>query len=225
MTLLDKIERKIGRYAPKNLMLVIIVGKSLVWLLDFIVWQRAGVGITHFLEFNRALIMQGQVWRAVSFLFVPEATSLFGFVVTMYFDWLIGSSLERIWGSFRFDLYYLCGVIGAIISGFIMGYTTNSFLNSSLFLAYALLFPDERVLLFFIIPIKMKWLAILEVINIVLYCIFGGWIIRLAIVFSLLNLILFVWRIPFDNIKAWRRRRQWKKATRRPNDDDYPFDL
>ena len=223
--LLDRIERKIGRYAPRNLMLVIVIGKAVVWLLETIVAQRAGVFITDWLYFDKAAILRGEVWRVLTFIFLPDSYSLFTLALSLYFYWWIGSSLESVWGSFRFDAYYLCGVVGAIIGGFITGYATNSYLNMSLFLAFAILFPDVQVLLFFFIPVKMKWLGILDAVSLTLTLIFGSWPIRILVLLSLLNLLLFVWRIPIDKIHNAYRRRKWKKAASRPNEDEYPFDL
>ena len=229
LPLLDRIERKIGRYAPRRLMTVIVICTALVWLLETIVAQRSGVYISTWLYFDKTAILKGEIWRVFSFLFIPDSSSLFMLAISLYFYWWIGSSLENVWGSFRFDAYYLCGVLGAIASGFITGYATNEYLNMSMFLAFAILFPDERVYIFFLIPVKMKWLGIIDAALIVLLLVnavsFGAWTVVIAIVLSLFNLLVFVWRIPIDKFKAWRRRRQWKKATRRPNDNDYPFDL
>jgi membrane associated rhomboid family serine protease len=210
-------------------MTVIVICTAIVWLIEMIVPQSSGVDISKWLEFDKAAILQGEVWRVITFLFIPNAGSLFTLALSLYFYWWIGSSLENVWGSFRFDAYYLCGVVGAIVGGFITGYATNEYLNMSLFLAFAILFPEERVLLFFFIPVKMKWLGIIDAVLIALelitYISLGAWSVVLLIVLSLFNLLLFVWRIPIDKFKAWRRRRKWQKEARRPNEDNYPFDL
>ena len=222
--LLDRIDRKIGRYAPRNLMTVIVAGTAIVWLLDYIVGMCTGVWLSGWLYFNKELILRGEIWRVVTFIFVPESSSLFTFALSMYFYWLIGNALEGEWGALRFDLFYLCGILGAIACGFITGYATNSYLNLSLFLAFAILHPDYQVLLFFFLPIKVKWLAILDAVGFVLLFIVGTWPMRIALLFSLANIALFFWYIPIDKIRNAHRRRKWRKAAKR-KDDDYPFDL
>ena len=92
LPLLDRIERKIGRYAPRNLMLVIVIGKAVVWLLETIVAQRAEVFITDWLYFDKAAILRGEVWRVLTFIFLPDSYSLFTLALSLYFYWWIGSS-------------------------------------------------------------------------------------------------------------------------------------
>lgn len=224
-SLLDKLNRKLGRYAPRNLMTVIVVGTAIVWLLDTIISTRTGVWISDWLYFDKAAILQGEVWRVVTFIFVPESYNLFSFALMSYFYWLIGNTLENEWGSLKFDVFYLCGIVGAIICGFITGYATNAYLNLSLFLAFAILYPDFQVLLFFFLPVKMKWLAILDAVGLAILLIVGTWTTRIALLFSLANILLFFWYVPVDKIRNAHRRRKWRKAARRKGDDDYPFDL
>ena len=222
--LLDKLNRKIGRYALKNLMTIIVIGTALVWFLDMLVGARTGYWISSYLYFDKSLILQGQIWRVITFVFVPETTSILWLALSLYFDWLIGNTLENEWGAFKFNIFYLFGVIGAIVSGFITGYATNYYLNLSLFLAFAILYPNYQIVLFFFIPIKMKWLAIIDLIGIIALCIFESWAGRIAIFFALGNIALFFWRVPINKIKQAHRRRKWTKQARR-NTDDYPFEL
>lgn len=226
-SLLDKLDRKFGRYALKNLMTVIVVGTAIVWLLDTLVYSRTGVSIEAWLYFDRAAILSGEIWRVVLFVFVPDTYSPFVLILSLYFYWLIGNSLENEWGSLKFDLFYLCGVLGAIVSGFITGYATVYYLHLSLFLAFALLYPDYRVLLFYFLPIKVKWLALIDVVGLALLFIFSVWAERLALLFALLNVALFFWSICFHSFRAYRRRRKWKKDATPPKnrDNDYPFEL
>ena len=225
-SLLDKLERKMGRYALRNLMTIIVAVTAAVWLLETFVYGRTGVSIYYWLYFDKELILQGQVWRVITFVFIAEEYNILYLALSLYFYWLIGNSLENEWGSFRFDIFYLCGVLGAVASGFITGYATNYYLNLSLFLAFAILYPDFRVLVFYILPIKVKWLAIVDLALLVILAIFSTWIERIALIVALLNIALFFWRIPFDKLRARHRRKKWQKADKRPkNNDDYPFDL
>lgn len=222
---LDKLDRKCGRHALRNLMTIIVIGTGIVWLLDMVVGMRAGVSIIGWLTFNSAAILQGQVWRVITFVFVPETYSLFTLAITLYFYWLIGNSLENEWGSFKFDLFYLGGVLGAVISGFITGYATNYYLNLSLFLAFALLYPDHQVLIFFFLPIKIKYLAILDLVGLVLIFILSGWTQRIALIMALVNVAFFFGHLMFGKIRAAHRRRKWKRQAARKDDKNYPFDL
>ena len=224
---LDKLDRKFGRYALKNLMTVIVAGTAIVWLLDMLVYTRTGVDITAWLYFDKSKIISGEVWRVVTFVFVPQTYSPFLLALSLYFYWLIGNALEREWGSFQFDLFYLFGVLGAIVSGFITGYATVDYLHLSLFLAFALLYPDYTVLLFYILPIKVKWIAIIDVIGLVLLFIFSFWAERIAMLVALLNVALFFSARCFYSFRAWHRRRKWKREATPPKNknNDYPFDL
>jgi len=108
-------------------------------------------------------VLNGQIWRLITFVFIPPATSPFWIIFTLYFYYLIGSSLENEWGSFKFNLYYLIGMICTIIAAFTTGGVgTAIYLNTSLFLAFARIYPDFTLLLFFILPVKVKYLAWLE---------------------------------------------------------------
>lgn len=208
---LRSLQRKIGWLAIPNLMTIVIGGMAIVWIMDFFISAASGQSILGMLTFNRALIASGQVWRLVTFLFVPPSTGIFFAIIALYFYWLIGSSLEREWGAFGFTLFYLLGAVGAIISGLITGYATNSYLNMSLFLAFALLNPDYTVLVFFILPVKMKWLALIDGIGLLLSFITESWSGKLGLVFALINLLIFFAPQLVERIKQLWRRWKWKQ--------------
>ena len=127
-TFLDKMNRKFGRFAIRNLMLIIVCGMATVFLLDFYLTTAKGISFSSFLMFDRAAILQGQVWRILTFIFIPPDSSIVFIVFSLYFYWLIGSALENQWGAFRFNVFYLCGMLGTIIVGFITGYALNNYL-------------------------------------------------------------------------------------------------
>ncbi len=226
-SLLDKLDRKFGRYALKNLMTIIVIGTAIVWFLDTLVYSRSGVSILSWLYFNKAAILSGEVWRIVTFVFVPETYNPFMFILSLYFYWLIGTALENTWGSFKFDLFYLVGLIGAIVSGFITGYATVDYLHLSLFLAFALLYPDYRLLLFYFLPIKVKWLALIDLVGLVLLFIFSSWAERIVLLVALFNVALFFCSTWIRSFRVWNRRRKWKRDATPPKnkENDYPFDL
>ena len=118
-TFLEKLNRKFGRFAIRNLMAIIVCGMAAVFLLDLYLTHEKGIYFSSYLTFDRAAILSGQFWRILSFIFLPPDSSVVFIVFSLYFYWLIGSALENQWGSFRFDLFYLCGILATIAVGFI----------------------------------------------------------------------------------------------------------
>ena len=224
-SLLEKLDRKLGRYAIKNLMTVIVFGTFGVWLFDYIIGMRAGVRISNYLYFNRAAILHGQVWRVVTFIFVPPTTSPIYLFLSLYFYWWVGNSLESEWGAFKFNVFYICGVLGSVAFGFITGYATAEYLNMSLFLAFAILYPEHQVLVFYLVPIKMKWLALVDFALLLLFFIFGNWAVRIALLVAFANVALFFWKRAYYRVNNYFRRRKWQRQAKRPSDEEYPFDL
>lgn len=189
MNLRHKLERKLGFLAIPNLMIVIVATMFTVFLIDFLTPQIRIIGWLT-LSWDH-VVLQGQFWRIISFLFVPLNSSPLFIIFTLYFYYLIGSTLERHWGTFLFNVYYLIGIVGMILCAMLTGYATNTYLNLSLFFAFAFLNPNFQVLLFFVLPLKIKYLAYANA------AIFGYLLItedsstRLQIIFSVVNLFLF----------------------------------
>ncbi len=208
---LDRLERRFRWLAIPNLMLIIVGAMAIVFIMDFAIGNTTGRSLISILSFDRAAIMAGQVWRVVTFLFVPPSTSVIWVIFGLYFYYMIGSTLENQWGAFGFTVYYLIGALGSIISGFIAGSVTNSYLNLSMFFAFALLYPDYQILLFFFIPIKMKYLALLDAVSFIIMFILGSWSTRLAIIMALINLFIFFGPNFIDRVKSVYRRYQWKQ--------------
>ena len=210
MNLLQKIERKLGKYAISNLIQIIVIGMGIVFVLTILF----PLNITDLLDFSKFDIMQGQVWRLFSFVFIPPNFSPIFIIFALYFYLLIGSSLEREWGKFKFNIFYFVGILGTIIAGMITGYATNSYLNLSLFLAFAILYPNFEILLFFVIPVKMKYLAFLDVLFFIYSLIISTWPGRIALIVSLLNIALFFGGDFIKRIKNMNRRAKWRRAIR-----------
>ena len=218
-SLLSKLDRKIGRYAVPNLPIILIIAMAAVYLADYTMLSVDMPQFSTYLAFDRKLILQGQIWRIFTFSFVPESGGPLFVILSLYFMWFLGTTIEREWGSFRFNVYYLMGYLGSVASGFIMGYTTNYYLNLSLFLAFAILNAEAKVLLFFFIPIKVKWLALIDVAILLIEFIFNGWVARVAILFSLFNVILFFWKNLYYRISSYFRRRRFRLAVDRGYQD------
>ena len=167
MKSIDRFCAKHPRFGIPNLMLYIIIANAVVYL--FSQMDTTKFYFLYNLRFSPSHILAGEVWRLVTFMFIPEGGSNLLFVaLSLYFYYFIGSSLEKTWGSGRFTVYYILGYLLLVIFGFIFWAFTGSsavsahYLNLSMFFAFATLYPDTRVLLFFIIPIKIKWLALLD---------------------------------------------------------------
>ena len=145
-----------------NLMKFIVIGNVLVFFLDM--FSRGYV--SWLFSFSSPLILQGQIWRIISFIFVPtsgynpnDMFSILWFAMTTLLYYYIGNSLERQWGTARFTVFYGLGVVLNILVGFLMGSTSMYYINMSMFFAFATLYPDLQVLLYGILPLKVKWLA------------------------------------------------------------------
>lgn len=157
-----KLERKFGKYAIHNLMYYLIILYAGGFVLEIF-----GNGFyTRYLALSIEKILQGQVWRLVTFIMGPPNTSVIFILLSLYFYYIIGSVLERAWGAFRFNMYILTGmllhIIAALVIYFVFGVDMpfdTYYLNMSMFLAFATVMPDMQMLLFYLIPIKVKWIA------------------------------------------------------------------
>ena len=189
------LERRYRKYAIPNLMYYIIgmYGTGL-----FLQLFAPGV-YDKYLILDAQQILRGQVWRVVTFMiYPPGGGSLFGSLIGMYLYYMLGVNLERIWGAFRFNVYFFMGVIGHVAAALVVYiffkqkvYLNTEFLNYSLFFAFAATFPNLEFLLFFVIPIKAKWMAMFNGIYFLYEFIMGSTEIRITIVMSLINFFVF----------------------------------
>jgi hypothetical protein len=209
-TWMTKAASKLKRLAIPNLMKYIVICMGAVFVLDLVFSGR----LSDYLVFSKTAIWQGEVWRLITFVFLPLNSSIIFIVFSLYFYWLIGSALEREWGEAKFNLFYLTGIVGTIVAGLITGYATNYYLNLSLFFAFAILFPNFELLLFFILPVKVKWLAYLDAAFFVYMLVISGWPERIALLVSVANIILFFQKDARRRIANIRRKRQWKNHFR-----------
>lgn len=190
MRWLDKLERKFGRFAIRNLMFYIIGLNAAVFAIFYLTGKD--VQFLYNIMLIPAEVLRGEVWRLVTYIFIPSTFDPIWILFTLYFYYLIGSGLEQEWGSFKFNIYYLLGMIGTTIAAFISGAGgTGYYLNLSLFLAFAYIYPNYEILLFFVLPVKMKYLAWLDVAMLGYYFIMGDLSTRLAIVAALVNFLIF----------------------------------
>ncbi|MCI8597572.1 MAG: hypothetical protein HFJ10_03895 [Lachnospiraceae bacterium] len=167
MNWIDKLEKKFGRYAIHNLMYYVII----LYAIGFVVQITAPEFYMMYLSLDPTAIVRGQIWRMFTFIIYPPNTSMFFFLISMYLYYSIGKTLEYQWGSFRFNLYFFTGVVLHIVAAFICQYVFGMnlgtafgtyYLNYSLFFAFAATYPEMQFMLFFLIPIKAKWLGIIN---------------------------------------------------------------
>ncbi|MDB4940752.1 MAG: hypothetical protein JWP97_286 [Labilithrix sp.] len=185
--LLARLERTfLGKLAVERLVTFIVGGMAIA----FVLCQARPEFRSHL-----ALVPQlvtTQPWRLVSFLFVPPERSIIWVFLALYFTWLIGTNLEQEWGAFKLNAFYFIGALGTLAAGFITGAPqTNEYLNLSLFFAFATLFPDYEIRLFFILPIKVKWLGLLSGALVLFQLVIGPIGTKAAVAVSFANYLLF----------------------------------
>lgn len=215
MNVLSKLERRLGRYAITHLMAYIVGAEGMVFLLSR---TPQGRDIIAWLMFDPGLIVQGQVWRIFSFVFIPPSFSIWVFFI-LYFYYLLGARLEEEWGSFRFNVYYATGVAATAAAAWVTGQIATAFyLNLSIFLAFATIDPDFTILLFFVIPVKVKYLAWLSWLFLAFTVITGPIPVKIMAVVSIVNYFFFFGRGFVGRLKgtvrAYPRRRQFQTQIR-----------
>lgn len=204
MNWLDKLERKIGRFAIPNLTVYLLAGYVIGFMVVYL-----NPELINWLTLEPAYILRGQVWRLISWVLIPPTLKPVNllFLVLLYYS--LGTALERTWGSFRYNVYIFSGILFTIIAVFILygglyvkygvalegfsmiGLVSTNYITMSIFLAFAAIYPDMEVYLCFILPIKMKWMAIVYAVMALYYFITGGLVSRVAIGASLLNFVIF----------------------------------
>ena len=206
MSFLDLLERRFGSFAIPGLIRIVAGFNALVFVL-----ARLNPEFVQMLDLNRGAILQGQVWRLVTYIFIPTTNSPIWIIFVLLFLWFIGEGLERAWGAFRLNLFYLLGMIGTTIAAFFFGSNfSNTMLNASLFFAFARFYPEEVIYVFFVLPVKVKWLAWVSAALLILGFATSPNSYRVALIASLANFFIFFGP---ELVRAARNRQQ--TATRR----------
>lgn len=216
------------RFGIPRLMLYIVIGNVLVWL--FGMMDQTGT-LYSLLYFDPAMFCKGQVWRIVTFILVPEASKPLVLLIAMYFYYFIGTSLEREWGTGKFTIYYFSGILLTVLYSLVFYWLTKnrilvsaSYVNLSMFLAFATLWPEQKVLLFYIIPVKMKYLAWVDAalfaFSVVQYIIMGHIGFALVPIVAMAGYLLFFgeWLLSFISPKRARQKAktiQFKQAAKK----------
>ena len=212
------LRRKLEKYAIPNLTLYLIICYGIGYLMQYLV--PAGY---QYLMLDPFLVLKGQVWRLVTWILIPpDSSNIFFVLITLYLYYSLGGLLERIWGTYKYNVYLFSGLLFTILGAFVLcGYSvlmgaqptmytglyllnngsavyfgqfSTYYINMSIFLACAASIPDVQVLLMFIFPIKVKWLGIVYGIILLVNCIQCGIATWIVVIFSLLNFLVFFLR-------------------------------
>ncbi len=200
---IDRFCAKHPRFGIPNLAMYIAIGQVIVGVLSLLPPLR---NLLSLLVFSRMAILHGQVWRLVTFVFVPTTANPFYLLLGCYVIYWTGQMLEREWGTAKFSLFYLCGVLWSILGGLILGLADIYYIHLSFFLVIATMYSEMQVLFMFVLPIKMKWLALLDVALILLQGLESGPYVVLLALPSFINYFIFTW--PFWSVKLGFMRRQ-----------------
>lgn len=214
----NRLRRKLEKYAIPNLTLYLIICYGIGYLMQFLVPDGY-----QYLMLDPFLVLKGQVWRLVTWILIPpDSSNIFFVLITLYLYYSLGGLLERIWGTYKYNVYLFSGLLFTILGAFVLcGYSvlmgaqptmytglyllnngsavyfgqfSTYYINMSIFLACAASIPDVQVLLMFLFPIKVKWLGIVYGIILLVNCIQGGIATWIVVIFSLLNFLVFFLR-------------------------------
>lgn len=204
------LERRFGRFAIPNVTLLIIVAQVAVYVGSM---QNAQVFAK--LTFDAAQIRAGEYHRLISFLAMPPGANPFFAFFFWYLFYMMGTALELFWGTFRYNIFLLIGYLATVTTAMLVpgGTATNWFLEGTVFLAFAFLNPDFQMYLFFILPIRIKWLAMLTWVLFGLMFINGSWPERVQVAASVINFLIFFGRDIRDQV--WRGRRHMARQAKR----------
>ena len=225
MNFLDKMERKYGRYALSHLTMYIIV----TYIAGYIIALAAPI-MRQYLTLEPYYILHGQIWRLVSWILIPPSSLDIFTIIMLFFYYSIGTSLERAWGDFKYNVYIFSGILMTILGSFLLygieylvnGYPalmgtafSTYYISLSIFLGFAISFPDMQVLLYFIIPIKIKWLAYLDVAllaySMITSILSGNWAGCVVILCSLANVLVFFLMTRKGKHNSFRQNRRSKE--------------
>jgi hypothetical protein len=220
---LNDLERRMPWLGIPNLAMF-LVGAQAVGFLLILYQPDAGTLLT----LDPSMVLKGELWRLVTFLAVPMSGSVLWMVFVLWFLYFIVNGVEEEWGSFKATFYVLVCVLLTVgfafalylLTGEVLVVNYVSYLESTLFLAAAAIAPEYQILLFLVIPVKMKWLAWMAVAFIVYQFITDNWLMRLYLLTIYANYLLFFGPYHYWQVKQWLRRRQFAQQSTHTDDGD-----
>ena len=187
MRWLDTLERRFGFLGIPGLIRIVVAFSALVFLL-----VRLNPNFISVFDLNPERVRHGEIWRLVTYIFIPQTLSPWWILFVLWFLWWIGDGLERAFGAFRLTLYFLVGMIGTTAAAFFFGSNfSNTMLIASLFYAFARFYPDEVIYVLFILPVKIKWVAWVSAAFLLFGFFVGSNSYRMAVVAALSNYLIF----------------------------------
>ncbi|GAK51119.1 hypothetical protein U14_02361 [Candidatus Moduliflexus flocculans] len=214
MAFLETLEKRFRKYGIPNVTLYLIAGQGIMFMMG-----QANPQMLERIYLKPALVLQGEVWRLITFLFMPPTFHPIFLFFALYLFYLMGTALENYWGTIRYNLFLLIGYVATVAVSFLQPYSIASpaFLAGSIFLAFATLNPNFELMIFFILPVKIKWLALLTWIGYFWTMIVGDWLTRLLILASVANYLIFFSRDIWLRMRSgrWRMERQAKEFSRK----------
>ena len=220
---MSKFEKKFGKYAIHNLTMVLIMCYVAGYVIE-LMGSAAGNNLLGFLTLDPYRILHGQIWRLVTWVIVPPDSLDIFTIIMLLFYYNLGTALERTWGTYRYNVYIFSGILFtggmATETASVVFYSgsyafSTYYINLSIFLAFAATYPDMQVLLMFVIPVKVKWMGILDAILMVYTVIAGNLFTKFAVVASLLNFVLYFYRLHRSRIspKQMHRKAQFERKS------------
>ena len=205
---MSEFERRFGKYAIRNLPLIMIICYAVGYMIRFV-----NPDFLMYLNLDPYKVIHGQVWRVITWLLVPPTdNNVFWIIIMLFCYYSIGVSLERTWGTFKFNVYIFSGILLTLIGAFIIlgiayaiggdlyaamysqyvaAVFSTYYINMSILLAFAMTFPDAMFMFMFFIPVKAKWMAIVYLVILLIQFITGGLFVRVALGMALLNFAIF----------------------------------
>ncbi|MCI9003745.1 MAG: hypothetical protein HFH39_00555 [Lachnospiraceae bacterium] len=231
MGFLNKMERKFGKYAVSNLTFWLLGA----WLVGFII-QLTMPEVQSLLTLEPVFILRGQIWRLVSWLLIPPSVNMIFLIFFFSCYYFIGTSIEQAIGTFRYNVYLFSGLLCSILGAFLLYvfyylttggisvstigyYFSTQYITMSLFMVFAVIYPNVEFRLYFLIPFKAKWMGILDAAWMVFMFVVTGLPGRVAILSSFLNFIIFFFSTRnYKRVspKEIRRRQVYRQQVRQP---------
>ncbi len=218
MDLISTLEKRFGGWAIPNLTIYLMAIQAIG-----VVLLLTGYSEVQDLILNGIWVRAGDWTRLLSFMMIPRTLSPFWLFFSFYVFYLVGTSLEREWGAFRYNLYILLGYLFTISVAFIAptAFVFNTYFLGGVFLAFATLFPNVEFRIFFILPVKVKWLGWLTAGYYILTLLLPENIAkqvgiatdlgsRLCVVAAFANYLVFFGKNFLANLKAGQRRKTFQ---------------
>jgi hypothetical protein len=227
MKWIDHLDKKLGSYGIPNVTVILIAAQVVAYVASRAPQEAGGETLVERLELAPSLVLAGEWWRVVTFLFVPPTENPIFAFFSWYLFYLMGSTLEAQWGAFRYNLYLALGFLASVVMAFVtyfaagglgpgLGAATasNLFLYGTVFLAFARLYPDFVLSIMFILPVKVRWLALATWLGYAVTFLFSrDWLDQAMVVAAVFNYLVFFGRDILNDMRHRHRRMQFQSRS------------